>query len=123
MYSDGIDPTKAKGAGSRVIAAALAADSAVQHATHLSVQAGTSIEPTTDEYTHFARLLRQIGHGCKAEFERTGCRVFVAHGHRPLHEDRVGEWLRHEPFLAQPPDLLPALDTLTDAGVASGLSL
>lgn len=34
--------------------------------------------------------------------------LFVPHGPRPLHEGRVSEWLRHETFAAQPPDVVPA---------------
>lgn len=50
-----------------------------------------------------------------SEFDRIQDRLFVPHGRTPLHEGRVGEWLRHEPFMARRGDLGPALLSLHQA--------
>jgi hypothetical protein len=116
-YSDGMPVARTEFAHSRVIDAAL--NSAV-------TRAGRSLELTCDgataqalKHARIGFLLERMAICCAVEFERIGVRLVVSGGQRPLHEDRVGEWLRHEPFGARPPDLLPAIEALRAAGTAS----
>jgi len=66
------------------------------------------------------RFLPQLASGCEKELDRIHSTLFVAHGPRPLHEGRVGEWLRREVYAVRRSDLTPASDALQQAACASG---
>jgi len=66
------------------------------------------------------RFLPQLASGCEKELDRIHSTLFVAHGPRPLHEGRVGEWLRREVYAVRRSDLTPASDALHQATRASG---
>lgn len=61
------------------------------------------------------KQLRRLANACHAELGRIAPTLVVLPGDRPLTNDRVGEWLRHEPFRVTPPDLQPALAALEPA--------
>jgi hypothetical protein len=67
------------------------------------------------------RQLSRLANACHAELGRIAPTLMVLPGDAPLTNDRVGEWLRHEPFRAAPPDLLPALRTLESAARADSV--
>jgi hypothetical protein len=66
------------------------------------------------------RQLSRLANACHAELGRIAPTLVVLPGAAPLTNDRVGEWLRHEPFRVAPPDLvlaLAALEHVADIGV------
>ena len=65
------------------------------------------------------QLLPRLANGCEKELDQIHRTLFVAHGPRPLHEDRVGEWLRHEVFVVRRSDMTAASDALHLAAGAS----
>jgi hypothetical protein len=119
MYSDGMATVRASFTTSRVIHAALAVDSATARAARAGELSLQDREVTPHEYARLRQLLQQIASASLTEFERIGARLFVSGGDTPLHEDRVGEWLRHETFRARPPDLRPGIAALQSAIAAS----
>jgi len=66
------------------------------------------------------QLLPRLASGCEKELDQIHGTLFVAHGPRPLHEGRVGEWLRREVYAVRRSDLTPATDSLQQAARASG---
>jgi hypothetical protein len=56
-----------------------------------------------------ARLLPLLAQGCEREIARIGPTLIVSGGDRPIHDDRVAEWLQRRPAMATPPDLYPAV--------------
>jgi hypothetical protein len=59
--------------------------------------------------------LRRLANACHAEIGRIAPTLVVLPGDRPLTNDRVGEWLRHEPFRVTLADVQPALVVLQQA--------
>lgn len=67
------------------------------------------------------RQLSRLANACHAELGRIAPTLVVLPGAAPLTNERVGEWLRHKPFRAAPPDLLPALRILESAARADSV--
>lgn len=63
--------------------------------------------------------LPRLAAGCEHEMRAVVRTLVVARGPAPLHEGRIGEWLRREAFTAMPTDLVPATVALRQAGTAS----
>ncbi|MGH8961781.1 MAG: hypothetical protein ACRDWT_11430 [Jatrophihabitantaceae bacterium] len=121
MYADGVRPGQPGNARSHVLDSALRADAAVRRAGGAPQQDVTNSRSRPDkrEITGLARLLQHAARHCAIEFGRIKNSLYVPPGSKPLSENRVGEWLRHEPFLVQPPDLVPATESLRQASEAS----
>lgn len=126
LYTDGTRVAQIRGNQSSVLTLALHVEAAVRHASDFGPDvvpaAGVDAVKRDVERAGPARLIRhlqQLATASELELARIRPMLFVEHGPSPLHEDRVGEWLRNQPFAAEPPDLVPARDALQHAAVAA----
>jgi hypothetical protein len=126
LYADGGRLARVQGSRSPVMLHARRVDAAVRRT--LDEAPDPVPQPNADaivlnsQRTDAVRLMRSLqllATASQAELIRIRPMIFVPHGPKPLHESRVGEWLRHRTFAAQPPDLIPAIAALEHAAVTS----
>jgi hypothetical protein len=126
LYADGARLARVQGSRSQVMIHTMRVDVAVQRT--LVGASACAPEPNAEAIvlnghrTEAARVMRSLqllAAASQAELIRIRPMIFVPHGPKPLHESRVGEWLRHRTFAAQPPDLIPAVQALEHAAATS----